>query len=482
MVVITNFLKRYKIGVILLIFPAVLLVQHLENTWKKSTQNNHIVELYSNQNIVSQGDYNFLSGEIGTISPNPLPSLRLSSSATALTTKLRKYYGGTGDKLHLGGFIDYDVEGVSNNTWNFMLGPLGIKSVIDLGCGRGISSDYFLTHGANVLCIEGSHDAIQKTLLPNKDNIIEHDFTRGPWWPNMTYDAVWCVEFLEHVGRQYAQNYFPVLRRSALIFVTASTTGGWHHVEVRENWWWKARFQAAKFVYSPELSELVRNSAKALENRLAGSRIANFMHVYINPEVASLPQHAHIFSGHGCIFGNETNIPCSERMKWFTEVDSVPFKYQSLLECKYISKSKTDRNGKEKIPGLGIYDCNRNKNSTVSLRDHISAVHEECHGLLHKSARSVTADKITDTNNQLKTPIAVPDSSLRSQRNLEMSLDMKTIGFKIKLEDQVDALEVLIILVIVDNNDLQILIENGPTVLIHSIIDFPPHTPQTANI
>ena len=31
---------------------------------------------------------------------------------------------------------------------------------------------------------------------------MEHDFTRGAWWPDQTVDAVWCVEFSEHVQRQ----------------------------------------------------------------------------------------------------------------------------------------------------------------------------------------------------------------------------------------------------------------------------------------
>ena len=29
--------------------------------------------------------------------------------------------GGKGDKLHLGGFTDLDIEGVSHNVWNFMM-------------------------------------------------------------------------------------------------------------------------------------------------------------------------------------------------------------------------------------------------------------------------------------------------------------------------------------------------------------------------
>jgi len=86
--------------------------------------------------------------------------------------------------------------------------------------------------------LEGSHYAVLKTVLPHPaKQIVEHDFSRGPWWPTDTYDAVWCVEFLEHVGRNYHHNYFSAFRKSALIFATHSNWGGWHHVEVHNDDW-----------------------------------------------------------------------------------------------------------------------------------------------------------------------------------------------------------------------------------------------------
>ena len=107
-----------------------------------------------------------------------------------------------------------------------MLSELGIKSLIDIGCGKGISTSYFLSYGCRVCCIEGSHDAVRKSFLP-RDVIIEHDYTRGAYWPEDTFDAAWSVEFVEHVGRQFMKNYIPTLRRAALIFLTYGGSGGW---------------------------------------------------------------------------------------------------------------------------------------------------------------------------------------------------------------------------------------------------------------
>jgi hypothetical protein len=65
-------------------------------------------------------------------SPPAMPSVLLKG-ATA-TDSLRGIYGGKNDGLHLGGFTDFDEMGVSKNLWNFMMGPLGVKSFLDVGC------------------------------------------------------------------------------------------------------------------------------------------------------------------------------------------------------------------------------------------------------------------------------------------------------------------------------------------------------------
>eukprot|EP00957_Ditylum_brightwellii_P092498 7044000-Ditylum_brightwellii.AAC.1 len=71
-----------------------------------------------------------------------------------------------------------------------MIEKLGIKSFLDIGCGRGFSTSWFVLHGVDAMCAEGSHDAIERTIIPEPDKrLVEHDFSRGPWWPEKTYDA-----------------------------------------------------------------------------------------------------------------------------------------------------------------------------------------------------------------------------------------------------------------------------------------------------
>jgi Methyltransferase domain len=254
-----------------------------------------------------------------------LPSIRVNEEDSNAVDSVRKIYGGKGDKKHLGGFTNLDTEGVSPAVWKYMIQGLGVHSLLDVGCGRGTSTSWFLYHGVDVLCAEGSHDAVEQSLLPDvSTQVVEHDFSRGPWWPEKTYDAVWSVEFLEHVGVNYHYNYISAFRKAALIFVTSSVWGGWHHVEVHNNTWWINKYESYGFRYDAVLSDRIRDIAKRGQEkapdgkRYSGQHIARNMKVFINPMVASLPKHAHLFPSHGCFYGYGANFsepvnrPCGE--------------------------------------------------------------------------------------------------------------------------------------------------------------------------
>ncbi len=201
--------------------------------------------------------------------------------------------------------------------------------------------------------VEGSHDAFERSLLReiaqnddivvnqnvehkesqavaiDKENIVvEHDFSRGPWWPEDTVDAVWCVELLEHVSRNYAVNYLTAFKKAALIFVTHTKWGGWHHVEVHDAQWWRSRMSMYGFQYSEELTERIKWIAeREIDSKIplpgkviedVKKNVYNAQHVwlnglvFINPAVASRPRHAHLFSEPGCFFNKTMNVHCGE--------------------------------------------------------------------------------------------------------------------------------------------------------------------------
>lgn len=250
-----------------------------------------------------------------------LPSIRVDENSTESVDSQRKFYGGKGDKAHLGGFTELDTMGISPLAWKYMITNMGIHSVLDIGCGRGISTAWFYLHGCDVLCAEGSHDALMNTVLPYvKDQAVEHDFSRGPWWPAKTYDAVWAVEFLEHVGVQFHFNYMTAFRKAALIFVSSSIWGGWHHVEVHPDEWWIRKYEMYGLRYDNDLTQQIRQIAveeKRAKNGTApngkffnAQYIYGRMKVFVNPVVAALPQHAHLFPAHGCYENRKMNRVC----------------------------------------------------------------------------------------------------------------------------------------------------------------------------
>jgi hypothetical protein len=160
-------------------------------------------------------------------------------------------------------------------------------------------------------------------------------FFSRPWWPEKTVDAIWCVELLEHIGRNFHENLMPTMRLAAFLYVTHSTWGGWHHVEVHREEWWIARFQSFGFVYSDYLTLQVRDAAR--QARLSSSpnnstyvaqHIWLHMLVFINPTVASLPEHAHLLSELSCADGNKKDDkrPCSIAKKEST----LPPEFQPL--------------------------------------------------------------------------------------------------------------------------------------------------------
>jgi SAM-dependent methyltransferase len=273
-----------------------------------------------------------------------LPSIRVNDHHVEQSRSKHKNvkYGGAGDKPHLGGFTQYDGHGVSPYVWSNMMEQYGVHSVVDVGCGRGTSTTWFLYQGVDVICVEGSHDAVLQSLLPNPDTqIVEHDFSRGPYWPLKTYDAAWSVEFLEHISRQFHFNYITVFRKAALIFVTSSRWGGWHHVEIHNDDWWIQKYESYGLRYSKTLTDQVRQWAAeekknrtnmdALGNPFYAQHILMSMKVFINPAVASLPQHAHLFPHDGCFkkFPPIETRPCRADLMETELPDSfkpIPFK------------------------------------------------------------------------------------------------------------------------------------------------------------
>ena len=277
---------------------------------------------------------------------------------------------------------------------------LGVKSLVDVGCGRGISTSWFILHGLKyVVCVEGSHDAVSTSLLAGLKNvpegaeyaIVEHDFSRGPWWPEKTVDvvssfllSVLCLHaFWGEITTFFSQGMvcricgacWQKLSNELLydisqscIYLSDTLKLGWvesrrgittffiiirrlfgctfsillSSFQVHDNDWWRGRMESMGFVYSEHLTMMMKEKAgedkmrtdllKEMEEGKEysiGQHLWTTLQVFINPLVASLPQHAHLFAEHGC-FEGKTGFECGKSGTKSESLTALPESYKPL--------------------------------------------------------------------------------------------------------------------------------------------------------
>lgn len=137
---------------------------------------------------------------------------------------------------HLGGHEN--ETHLDDGALTYLINNLGIKSVVDIGCGPGGMVELMLKKGLDVLGIDGDFEVDRPESL--KDHIVIHDFTKGPYDLGKTYDLAWTVEFVEHVDAKYMQNFIDVMKQCKYVIMTHALPGqpGHHHVNCQHAPYW----------------------------------------------------------------------------------------------------------------------------------------------------------------------------------------------------------------------------------------------------
>jgi len=170
---------------------------------------------------------------------------------------------GKENKPHLGGYIvgltSYgDPNTYATEVWDWMISN-NIMSVLDIGCGEGHSTKYFIDNGIECLGIEGGENAYNNSSV--KSSMILHDFCSGPFIPNKRYDAVWCCEFVEHVEEKYSNYFLETFCHANKIFMTHAVPGqdGYHHVNCQTSKYWIEKIENLGYKYNFSLSNYLRS-------------------------------------------------------------------------------------------------------------------------------------------------------------------------------------------------------------------------------
>ena len=186
---------------------------------------------------------------------------------------------------HLGGYIRASPEPAPSGLriehgdpetwtpalWRWAHARLGIRSVLDVGCGEGHCARFFLDLGCAALGIDGSVHARRDSLIPELH--VVHDYVTGPLTPEGEFDLVWSCEFVEHVEERYAENFlasFRAGRRYAMITYAEPGQSGWHHVNCQPAAYWIERLARIGFSFDPRLTEDSRAVAEPGHYRRKG--------------------------------------------------------------------------------------------------------------------------------------------------------------------------------------------------------------------
>ena len=163
---------------------------------------------------------------------------------------------------------------------------VGVKTILDVGCGLGLSTDYFLRQGMEARCLEGSTEALRgqawSPYLQKYKPTALHDFSVGPpqTLPETFFDMAWSAEFLEHIERKYVVNVMAAFSRAHLVFVTYGEPGqgGFHHVNLQRAPWWIKKFEEYDFEYLEEFTKLAKLFTKQTSpvREWANSRVCSY--------------------------------------------------------------------------------------------------------------------------------------------------------------------------------------------------------------
>lgn len=173
------------------------------------------------------------------------------------------------DEGHLGGYIrgrqsavptryrfeHGDPQTWSPEVWRFAVERLGVRSVLDVGCGEGHAAGYFRELGCRVQGVDGSVQARRDSVI--RERHVLHDYTQGLYLPGDDFDLVWSCEFVEHVEERYLENFlatFACGERYLMMTFASPGVHGYHHVNCQPAEYWIEKVGALGFAWDEALT------------------------------------------------------------------------------------------------------------------------------------------------------------------------------------------------------------------------------------
>lgn len=154
-----------------------------------------------------------------------------------------------------------DCNSITIDLWKYLIEKFNIKTILDVGCGCGYTSEIFKSLGCEVTCFDGLPYNI-KNSNPALQCFV-HDLTETAYYSDIKYDLVWCCEVAEHIEEKYVNNFIETLKNGRMIAMTAAQhgDGGHHHVNLQNKNYWIEKIKNHNYIYDDNLTNYCREIA-----------------------------------------------------------------------------------------------------------------------------------------------------------------------------------------------------------------------------
>lgn len=150
-------------------------------------------------------------------------------------------------------------DNVDDVVLSYIIDNYHVKSMIDIGCGRGKQVESARQLGLDAKGVDGS----VKLRIYHLPYFVRHDYTKGTVDLGH-FDLAWSVEFVEHVYEKYVHNFMDTFAKCKYAFISHAVPGqhGTHHVNCQNDAYWIKVFGSYGFVYDEVTSMKLRKIAR----------------------------------------------------------------------------------------------------------------------------------------------------------------------------------------------------------------------------
>jgi SAM-dependent methyltransferase len=157
--------------------------------------------------------------------------------------------------------VDYTAAKTADGILGQLSCHIAVRSVLDLGCGRGAWLAWWSAHGTkDVFGVDGSYVDLEKLHIP-RANFLPFDLTQALSL-GREFDLVQSVEVAEHLPAAVADQFIDnIVGHGRLVMFSAAIPGqgGSQHINERPWEYWRDKFAARGFVLFDFLRPLVKD-------------------------------------------------------------------------------------------------------------------------------------------------------------------------------------------------------------------------------